>query len=122
VKDLNPTVYNRTVNNTIKVLRDAAKVGVPAAKFIGNCYDFSHIIHETLGKDAEGFKAIQINADWGENIPMMKEIEEFAKKHEIAKKDTYYTTGWVQGKIIQRRSQECLRRLGQVLNFSLGRW
>jgi hypothetical protein len=64
------------VNNCIKILRDAAKVGVPANKFIGNNYDFSHIIPETLGKDAESFKAIQINADWGENIPMMKEIED----------------------------------------------
>jgi branched-chain amino acid transport system substrate-binding protein len=114
LKDLNPDyVYIQdSVNNTIKVLRDAAKVGVPAAKFIGNCYDFSHIIHETLGKDGEGFKAIQINADWGENIPMMKEIEEFAKKHEIAKKDTYYMKGWVQGKIIHGAVSRVLKKTG----------
>jgi branched-chain amino acid transport system substrate-binding protein len=102
IKELDPDyVYIQdSVNNCIKVLRDAAKVGVSARKFIGNNYDFSHIIPETLGKDAEGFKAIQINADWGENIPMMKEIEAYSQKHEIEKKDTYFMKGWVQGKII----------------------
>jgi branched-chain amino acid transport system substrate-binding protein len=103
------------VNNCVKVLRDAAKVGVSASKFIGNNYDFSHIIPETLGKDAEGFKAIQINADWGENIPMMKEIEEYTKTHTIAKKDTYYTKGWVQGKIIHEVVTRVLKKSGGKL-------
>jgi len=109
IKELNPDyVYIQdSVNNTVKILRDAAKVGVPASKFIGNCYNFSHIIPGTLGKDAEGFKALQINADWGENIPLMKEIEEFAKTHEVAKKDTYYVKGWIQGRIIH----ECVSRV-----------
>jgi branched-chain amino acid transport system substrate-binding protein len=102
IKELNPDyVYIQdSVNNCIKILRDAAKVGVPANKFIGNNYDFSHIIPETLGKDAESFKAIQINADWGQSIPIMREIEEYSQKHEIEKKDTYFMKGWVQGKII----------------------
>ena len=117
IKELNPDyVYLQdSVNNCIKVLRDAAKVGVPASKFIGNNYDFSHIIPGTLGKDAEGFKAIQINADWGENIPMMKEIEEYSKKHTIAKKDTYYTKGWVQGKIIHEVTTRVLKKSGGKL-------
>jgi branched-chain amino acid transport system substrate-binding protein len=117
IKELNPDyVYLQdSVNNCVKVLRDAAKVGVPASKFIGNNYDFSHIIPETLGKDAEGFKAIQINADWGENIPMMKEIEEYSKKHTIAKKDTYYTKGWVQGKIIHEVVTRVLKKSGGKL-------
>jgi branched-chain amino acid transport system substrate-binding protein len=114
IKELNPDfVYLQdSVNNCVKVLRDAAKVGVPAAKFIGNNYNFSHIIPGTLGKDAEGFKCIQINADWGENIPMMKEIEEYSKKREIAKKDTYYTKGWVQGKIIHGVISRVLQKSG----------
>lgn len=114
IKELNPDYVwiQDSVNNTVKVLRDAAKVGFPATKFIGNCYDFSHIIPETLGKDAEGFKAIQINADWGEDIPMMKEIEEFAQTHKIAKKDTYYTKGWVQGKIIHEVVSRVLKETG----------
>jgi len=114
IKELNPDyVYIQdSVNNCVKVLRDAAKVGVPASKFIGNNYDFSHIVPETLGKDAEGFKAIQINADWGENIPMMKEIEEYSKKHQIEKKDTYFMKGWVQGKIINEVITRVLRKNG----------
>jgi len=101
-----------SVNNTVKILRDAAKVGVPASKFMGNCYNFSAIIPGTLGKEAEGFKALQINADWGENIPLMKEIEEFAKTHEVAKKDTYYVKGWIQGKIIHECVSRVLRKTG----------
>jgi len=114
IKELNPDyVYVQdSAGNTIKILRDAAKVGVPSSKFFGNNYNFQHIIPGTLGKDAEGFKALQINADWGENIPMIKEIEEFSKKHEVAKKDAYYTKGWVQGKIIHECVSRVLKKTG----------
>jgi branched-chain amino acid transport system substrate-binding protein len=112
VKELNPDyVYIQdSVNNTIKVLRDAAKVGIPASKFIANCYNFSHLIPETAGQGAEGFKALQINADWGEDIPLMKEILEFAKTHKIAKDDTYYVKGWVEGKIIHESIGRVLKK------------
>jgi branched-chain amino acid transport system substrate-binding protein len=114
INELNPDyVYIQdSVNNTLKILRDAAKVGVPASKFISNCYNFSHLITETAGKDAEGFKALQINADWGENIPIMKEILEFGKTHKIAKEDTYYVKGWVQGKIIHESVSRVLKTTG----------
>jgi len=114
IKELNPDyVYIQdSAGNTIKILRDAAKVGVSASKFFGNNYNFLFIIPGTLGKDAEGFKALQINADWGENIPMMKEIEEFEKKYKIEKKDTYYTKGWVQGKIIHEVVSRVLKKTG----------
>jgi branched-chain amino acid transport system substrate-binding protein len=112
IKELNPDfVYIQdSVNNTVKILRDAAKVGVPASKFISNCYNFSHIIPDTLGKDAEGFKSLQINADWGEKIPLMKEIQEFAKTHKIVKEDTYYVKGWVEGKIIHEAISRVLKK------------
>ena len=114
INELNPDyVYIQdSVNNTLKILRDAAKVGVPASKFISNCYNFSHLITETAGKDAEGFKALQINADWGEDIPIMKEILEFGKTHKIAKEDTYYVKGWVQGKIIHESVSRVLKTTG----------
>ncbi|NWF53453.1 MAG: ABC transporter substrate-binding protein [Syntrophaceae bacterium] len=114
VKELNPDyVYIQdSAGNTVKILRDAAKVGVPAGKFFGNNYNFQHIIPGTLGKDAEGFKALQINADWGENIPMMKEIEEFGRKQKIEKKDAYYTKGWVQGKVIHELISRVLKKTG----------
>ncbi len=124
VKELNPDyVYIQdSVNNTIKVLRDAAKVGIPAGKFIGNCYNFSHLIPETAGKGAEGFKALQINADWGEDIPMMKEIMEFAKTHKVAKEDTYYTKGWVEGKIIHESIGRVLQKTGGKIPASIARF
>ncbi|RJQ80161.1 MAG: branched-chain amino acid ABC transporter substrate-binding protein [Desulfobacteraceae bacterium] len=114
IQQLNPDyIYIQdSVNNTIKILRDAAKVGVPASKFIGNCYNFSHLITDTAGKDAEGFKALQINADWGEDIPLMKEIMEFKKTHKVAKEDTYYVKGWVEGKIIHEAVSRVLKKTG----------
>ena len=114
IKELNPDyIYVQdSVNNAIKVLRDAAKVGVPAGKFIANCYDFSPLIPQTAGQNAEGFKALQINADWGENIPLMKEILEFAKNNKIAKEDTYYVKGWVEGKIIHEVIGRVLKKTG----------
>lgn len=117
IQQLNPDyVYIQdSVNNTLKILRDAAKVGVPASKFISNCYNFSHLIPETAGKDAEGFKALQINADWGEDIPLMKEIMEFSKTQKIAKEDTYYVKGWVQGKIIHEAVSRALKKTGGKL-------
>ena len=114
INELNPDyIYIQdSVNNTLKILRDAAKVGVPASKFISNCYNFSHLIIETAGKDAEGFKALQINADWGEDIPIMKEILEFGKTQKIAKEDTYYVKGWVEGKIIHEAVSRALKKTG----------
>lgn len=114
IKELNPDyIYIQdSVNNTIKVLRDAAKVGVPSSKFIANCYNFSHLIPESAGKGAEGFKALQINADWGEDSPLTKEIQEFAKTHKIAKDDTYYVKGWVEGKIIHESISRVLKKTG----------
>jgi len=114
IKEMNPDyIYIQdSVNNAIKVLRDAAKVGVPASKFIANCYDFSPLIPQTAGKNAEGFKALQINADWGEDIPAMKEILEFAKNHKIAKEDTYYVKGWVEGKLIHESIGRVLKKTG----------
>ena len=82
------------------VLRDAAKVGLPAKLFMGNLYNISPSIPEQLGANANGFRAIQAYADFGSSIPAMKEIEAFRAKHEVTRQDVYYMKGWMKGKAI----------------------
>lgn len=82
------------------VLRDAAKVGLPAKLFLGNLYNISPAIPEQLGANANGFRAIQAYADFGSSIPAMKEIDAFRSKHEITRQDVYYMKGWMKGKAI----------------------
>ena len=82
------------------VLRDAAKVGLPAKLFMGNLYNISPSIPEQLGANANGFRAIQAYADFGSSIPAMKEIEAFRGKHEVTRQDVYYMKGWMKGKAI----------------------
>src|SRR5690349_11853774 len=65
------------------ILRDAAKVGVPATKIMGNLYDISPSIPEQLHASAEGFRAIQAYADFGADIPATKEIDAFKAKNKV---------------------------------------
>ena len=99
VKSRNPDmVYiQSSAPQALVTLRDAAKVGLPARLFIGNMYDISPTIPEQLGPAAEGFRAIQIYAQFGEDIPAMKDVEAFKAKNKIAKEDIYYMKGWLQG-------------------------
>lgn len=99
-----------SVNNVVIMLRDAAKVGLPANMFIGNFYGVSPIIPQTVGKGAEGFKAIQVFSDWGTDMAMMKQIEEFAQKHNIEKKDQYYIKGWTEGVLIGEAIERALKK------------
>ncbi|MHB1406679.1 MAG: ABC transporter substrate-binding protein [Desulfitobacteriaceae bacterium] len=112
IKKLNPDfVYIQdSVNNIIAILRDAAKVGVPADKFIGNFYGVSPIIIQNLGDKANGFKAIQMYQGWGGDFPAMKEIEEFGKNNQINKKDQYYLKGWVEGMLIVEALKEVIKK------------
>jgi branched-chain amino acid transport system substrate-binding protein len=86
-----------STNQTLVILRDAAKVALKPELFVGNFYNISPSIPEQLGLAAEGFRAIQLYANWGETIPAMKDIESFAQKNEVAKKDIYYMKGWLEG-------------------------
>lgn len=81
----------------IVALRDAAKVGLPANLFVGNIYAISPSIPQQLGAGAEGFRAIQGYARFGEAIPAQKEIDAFGQKNKIEKRDMYYMKGWLKG-------------------------
>lgn len=82
----------------IVALRDAAKVGLPPSLFVGNIYAISPSIPEQLGANAEGFRAIQGFARFGDDIAAMKDINAFAAKNKVEKRDMYYMKGWLKGR------------------------
>ena len=69
-------------------------------------------VPEQLGPAAEGFRAIQTYAFFGDNIPAMKEIEEYAKKNEVEKKDIYFIKGWLKGKVIAAAIENAIKKAG----------
>jgi len=117
VKGKNPDlVYVQgSTPQVLVALRDAAKVGLQAKLFVGNLYNISPAIPEQLGPAAEGFRAVQTYAFYGDNIPAMKEIETYAQKNEVEKKDIYFLKGWLKGKVIAAVIEKVIQKNnGQV--------
>jgi len=117
VKGKNPDlVYVQgSTPQVLVALRDAAKVGLQAKLFVGNLYNISPAIPEQLGPAAEGFRAVQTYAFYGDNIPAMKEIETYAQKNEVEKKDIYFLKGWLKGKVIAAAIEKVIQKNnGQV--------
>ncbi len=114
VKSRNPDVVyiQSSTPQTLVILRDAAKVGLRPTAFIGNMYNISPTIPQQLGPAAEGFRAIQIYASYGSDIPAMKEIEAFKAKNEVAKQDVYYMKGWLKGKVIAAAIEAAIKKNG----------
>lgn len=114
VKSRNPDlVYiQASTPQAIVILRDAAKVGLPAKLFMGNLYTISPTIPEQLGAAAEGYRAIQAYAFYGADIPAMKQIEEFGAKHTIERKDIFYMKGWMEGIAISAAIENAIRKNG----------
>jgi branched-chain amino acid transport system substrate-binding protein len=112
VKSKNPDVIyiQSSTPQTLVILRDAAKVGLPATKFIVNMYNVSPAIPQQLGPAAEGFRAIQIYADYGADIPATKEIKQFKAKNQVAKEDVYYMKGWLEGKVIAAAVENAIKK------------
>lgn len=117
VKSRSPDVIyiQSSTPQTLVILRDAAKVGLPPTKFIGNMYNISPTIPQQLGGAAEGFRAIQIYAAYGADIPAMKEIQAFKAKNQIAKEDVYYMKGWMKGKVIAAAFEHAIQKNGGKL-------
>jgi branched-chain amino acid transport system substrate-binding protein len=114
VKSRNPDmVYiQSSAQNAIAILRDAAKVGLPAKLFIGNLYTISPSIPEQLGAAAEGYRAIQVYDMFDADIAAMKQIDEFGKTHTIEKKDIYYMKGWLEGIAISTAIENAIKANG----------
>jgi len=117
VKGKNPElVYVQgSTPQVLVALRDAAKVGLPAKLFVGNLYNISPAIPEQLGPAAEGFRAVQTYAFFGDDIPAMKEIQTYGQKNELEKKDIYFIKGWLKGKVIAAAIEKVIQKnSGQV--------
>jgi branched-chain amino acid transport system substrate-binding protein len=117
VKGKNPDlVYVQgSTPQVLVALRDAAKVGLPAKLFVGNLYNISPAIPEQLGPAAEGFRAVQTYAFFGDDIPAMKEIQTYGQKNELEKKDIYFIKGWLKGKVIAAAIEKVIQKNnGQV--------
>jgi branched-chain amino acid transport system substrate-binding protein len=114
VKARNPDmVYiQASAPQALAVLRDAAKVGLSADKFVGNIFAVSPSIPEQLGIAAEGFRALEAFADYGSDIPAMKEILAFKAKNEVAKQDVYYMRGWLEGKVMAQAIERAITANG----------
>lgn len=104
-----------SVNNVVTVLRDAAKVGIPAEKFFGNFFGVSPIIPQTVGQSTEGFKAIQAFADFSDNSKTIASIKEYQKTHKISTEDQYYVKGWVTGMVMEEAVKRVLQKTGNKL-------
>jgi branched-chain amino acid transport system substrate-binding protein len=114
VKAKNPDMIyvQSSTPQVLVILRDAAKVGIPASKFVGNIYNISPAIPEQLGAAAEGFRAIQIYSDYGSDIPAMKDINAFKAKNEVAKQDVYYMKGWFEGIVMAKSIENAIAKNG----------
>jgi len=114
VKAKNPDlVYvQSSTPQLIVALRDAAKVGLPTTKFVGNAYNISPAIPAQLGAAADGFRAIQIYSDYGSDIPAMKDINAFKANNKIEKEDVYYMKGWMEGIAISKAIEAAIAKNG----------
>jgi branched-chain amino acid transport system substrate-binding protein len=114
VKSKNPDLIyvQGSTPQLIVALRDAAKVGLPATKFVGNSYNISPAIPEQLGAAAEGFRAIQVYSDFGSDIPAMKDINTFKANNKVEKEDVYYMKGWMEGVAISKAIEAAIAKNG----------
>ena len=114
VKSRNPDMIyiQASTPQAIAILRDAAKVGLPAKLFVGNLYTITPTIPEQLGAAAEGVRAIQAYEPYGADIPAMKQIEQFAAKAPVEKKDIYYMKGWMEGIAIAAALENTIKKEG----------
>jgi branched-chain amino acid transport system substrate-binding protein len=85
---------NVTTTGVSLILKDAKKLGL-ATKFGSNPYGFSESLPAVAGEAAEGVTGAVPHVPYGENVPGMKAILEFHKKHHPNDThDALYVRGW----------------------------
>ncbi|PWE53460.1 branched-chain amino acid ABC transporter substrate-binding protein [Metarhizobium album] len=116
LKNLNPdAVYiQASTPQVLVILRDAAKVGLPASLFTGNIYNIAPAIIEQLGPAAEGFRAIQIYSDFGSDIPATADMKKFEENNKIEKRDPFYMKGWYEGIAMVAAIRKAVEKAGGV--------
>jgi len=101
-----------SVPQALAVLRDAAKVGLSAKKFVGNIFAISPSIPEQLGllpRASVPFRLSPITAaTFGdEGNPL------FQGKERVAKQDIYYMRGWLEGAVMAKAIEAAIAGTGQ---------
>ena len=85
-----------TVSWCAVLLKDAKKLGIKTKFFLGN-YGITEAL-PALAKDAaEGVYGMTTHVPYGANVPGMKKILEWNKKHPAKSPDTVYVRGWAYG-------------------------
>ncbi|MSN26773.1 MAG: ABC transporter substrate-binding protein [Geobacter sp.] len=86
-----------TVSWCAVLLKDAKKLGIKTKFFLGN-YGMTEAL-PLLAKDAaEGVYGMATNVPYGANVPGMKLITDWEKKHPSKEaRDTVYVRGWAYG-------------------------
>ncbi len=85
-----------TVSWCAVLLKDAKKLGIKTKFFLGN-YGMTEAL-PLLAKDAaEGVYGMTTNVPYGTNVPGMKQILDWNKKHSTKSPDSMYVRGWAYG-------------------------
>jgi branched-chain amino acid transport system substrate-binding protein len=82
MKDFKPDVvwHGNTVMSVAATLRDAYALGLEAGHIINN-WGFDENLPKLAGKAAEGAMGVSVCAFFGESVPMMDKVIEYAKKY-----------------------------------------
>ncbi|HTO96487.1 MAG TPA: ABC transporter substrate-binding protein [Myxococcales bacterium] len=85
---------NVTTTGVSIILRDAKKLGLNT-KFGSNPYGFSEALPQVAKEAAEGVTGVVPHVPFGENVPGMKRLIDFHKKHHPDDThDAMYVRGW----------------------------
>ncbi len=93
-KGANYAYINVTTTGVSLILRDAKKLGL-ATKFGSNPYGFSEALPAVAKEAAEGATGVMPHVPFGENVPGMKRLVDWHKKHHPNDThDALYVRGW----------------------------
>lgn len=85
-----------TVSWCAVLLKDAKKLGIKTTFFMGN-YCMSEPLPSLAKEAAEGVYGMTTNVPYGANVPGMKQILDWNKKHPAKSPDSMYVRGWAYG-------------------------
>ncbi|MEW6351007.1 MAG: ABC transporter substrate-binding protein [Thermodesulfobacteriota bacterium] len=91
------------------VVRGAKELGLNIT-FMSTFWAMDKMILDKLGQDAEGYMGVNPYAYWDEeDVPMIKEIREFNKKHhpDITYRPNSYMQGWFTGMVFGKLAEMC---------------
>ncbi len=106
-----------TPDTLIPTLRDGIKIGLDAKTIVGATLWTTHpIIAKKLGNTIEGYCAISTIPLYGSDNGIMREINDYARKHSKNVKkfegQTFYIQGWMQAKAFAKGIEVVIKKNG----------